>query len=96
LRDIMNRHGNPDRFALPLPVCYNLTSVSAVKKQVLGYKLPVATIEDVLQGKLWAAQDETRRMSKRQKDLADIMRLVESKKSLLSHLPASLKSKLGI
>jgi hypothetical protein len=68
----------------------------AIKRQVLGYKLPVASIEDVLQGKLWAAQDETRRLSKRQKDLADIMRLVESKKSLLSFLPASLKNKLGI
>jgi hypothetical protein len=68
----------------------------AKKKQVLGYKLPVAAIEDVLQGKIWAAQDETRRMSKRQKDLADIMRLIESKKSLLSHVPAALKSKLGI
>ncbi len=36
--------------------------------QVLGYTLPVAAVEDVLQGKLWAYQDETRRPSKRQKD----------------------------
>jgi hypothetical protein len=68
----------------------------SAKKQVLGYKLPVASIEDVLRGKIWAVEDATRRPSKRQKDLADIMRLVESKKSLLSLLPVSLKNKLGI
>jgi hypothetical protein len=34
--------------------------------------LPVASLDDPLQGKLWAAQDATRHPSKRQKDLADI------------------------
>ena len=34
---------------------------------VLGYKLPVATIEDIFQGKVWAAMDETRRASKGKK-----------------------------
>ena len=63
-------------------------------KDVLGYKLPVAAIEDVLQGKIWAAQDKTRRPSKRQKDLADILRLIEAKKSLAGLIPLSLKRKL--
>lgn len=63
-------------------------------KQVLGYKLPVAAIEDILQGKIWAAQDRTRRASKRQKDLADISRLIEAKKSLAFHVPVSLKKQL--
>ncbi|MDP2939305.1 MAG: hypothetical protein Q8O13_04390 [Candidatus Omnitrophota bacterium] len=65
-------------------------------KDVLGYRLPVATVEDVLQGKIWAAQDKTRRASKRQKDLADILRLVEAKKALVSLLPYSLKRKLEL
>lgn len=68
----------------------------AVYKDVLGYRLPVARVEDVLQGKVWATQDETRRASKRQKDLADIMRLVEMKKGLASLLPAVLRRKLSI
>ena len=63
-------------------------------KNVLGYRLPVARIEDVFQGKTWAAQDPKRRPSKRQKDLADILRLVETKNSLKSLIPASLKRKL--
>ena|SRR5437867_2489020 len=50
---------------------------------VLGYTLSVASIEDVLQGKLWAYSDPQRRASKRQKDLADIMRLIESNPDLL-------------
>lgn len=65
-------------------------------KEVLDYKLPVAKIEDVLQGKIWAAQDKTRRASKRQKDLADILRLVETKKSLATLLPNSLRRKLSV
>ncbi len=68
----------------------------AVDKKVLGYQLPVAAIEDVFKAKTWAAQDETRRLSKRQKDLADILRLLEAKKGLISLLPRSLIKKLGI
>lgn len=66
----------------------------ATKKDVLGYVLPVARIQDVLQGKIWAAQDETRRPSKRQKDLSDILRLLEVRKGLASMLPAGLRKKL--
>ena len=68
----------------------------AKQRDVLGYKLPVASIEDVLQGKIWAVQDETRRPSKRQKDLADILRLVEKKKALTYLIPQSLKKRLSL
>jgi len=68
----------------------------AAMKDVLGYRLPVAAIEDVLRGKIWTAQDGTRRPSKRQKDLADILRLVEKRKSLISPIPVSLKRKLAL
>ena len=62
-------------------------------KNVLGYKMPVATIEDVLQGKIWAALAPERRPSKRQKDLADILRLVEKNKNLSKLLPEDLKKR---
>jgi hypothetical protein len=68
----------------------------AVYRDILGYKLPVARIENVLQGKIWAALDKTRRLSKRQKDLADILRLVEAKRNLVALVPYSLKRKLGL
>jgi hypothetical protein len=62
-------------------------------KEILGYKINVACIEDVLQGKVWAYLDEQRRKSKRQKDLTDIMRLVEAYPLLESHLPAVILKK---
>lgn len=67
----------------------------AGRRTVLGYPLRVAAIEDVLQGKLWAYQDETRRPSKRQKDLADIARLVEARPELAEHLPDAVVDRLA-
>ena len=63
-------------------------------KNILGYHLPVASIEDIFQGKVWAASDEKRRPSKRQKDLADILRLIEVKPGLRKFLPEKLKNQL--
>src|SRR5438132_13525915 len=46
-------------------------------RDVMDFQLPVAGIADILQGKIWAALDSDRRKSKRQKDLADIARIIE-------------------
>ena len=67
---------------------------NATARQVLGYEMRVAGIEDVLQGKVWAYSDDQRRPSKRQKDLADILRLVEAYPALENTLPAALRDKL--
>ena len=61
-------------------------------KEVMGYTMKVAKVEDVLQGKIWAYLDQKRRMSKRQKDLADIFRIIESYPKLKKLLPASIKT----
>ena len=61
---------------------------------VLGYEMKVASVEDVLQGKIWAYLDEKRRKSKRQKDLADIVRLIEEYPSLEESLPESVKIRI--
>jgi len=62
--------------------------------EVLGYEMAVACLEDVLRGKIWAYSDETRRKSKRQKDLSDIMRLVETHPELGGHLPPEIAAQL--
>jgi hypothetical protein len=59
----------------------------ASPKTVLGVTLPVARVEDVLQGKIWAVSDHSRRGSKRQKDLADIARLLEGYPDLRDQVP---------
>ena len=67
----------------------------ATVRSVLGYEMKVAAVEDVLKGKIWAYSDEQRRMSKRQKDLADIMRLVEAYPDLAGKVPSGIRDKLG-
>ena len=64
----------------------------AEQKEILGYRMNVAALEDVLQGKIWAYSDEQRRKSKKQKDLADIMRLVEVHPDLETRLPPSIRN----
>lgn len=59
----------------------------------MGYEIKVASIEDVIQGKVWAYLDTQRRESKRQKDLADIFRLVEAYPDLKGLLPLIIKEK---
>jgi len=60
---------------------------NASLKEVLGYRMKVASLRDILKGKVWAYSDNQRRGSKRQKDLADIMRIIESFPDLKSDLP---------
>jgi hypothetical protein len=64
----------------------------ATNKKIMGYDMRVAALEDVLQGKIWAYSDEQRRRSKRQKDLADIFRLVEAYPHLEDLLPESIRN----
>jgi hypothetical protein len=68
---------------------------NAKDRNVLGYKIKVASLQDVLQGKIWAHMDKTRRKSKRQKDLADISRLIEEYPQLEASLPQSLREAIN-
>lgn len=63
-------------------------------KDVLGYKMYVASLDDVLRGKVWAYTDQTRRRSKRQKDLADILRIIEIYPDLKANLPPGLQEEV--
>jgi hypothetical protein len=63
------------------------------RREVLGYEMAVASLQDVLKGKIWAFSDETRRQSKRQKDLSDIMRLVEAHPELKRELPPEIAAR---
>ena len=62
--------------------------------EILGMQLPVAAVEDVLQGKVWAVEDPKRRASKRQKDLADIARLIEAGPYLREGVPEGVLGRL--
>jgi len=63
-------------------------------QEVLGLSLPVAAVEDLMQGKIWAVLDGQRRASKRQKDLTDISRLIEAYPHLRESTPQEILDRL--
>jgi len=66
----------------------------AVAADVWGMLMRVASLEDTLQGKLAAFADPQRGPSKRQKDLLDLMRLVEAHPCLEKSLPDNVRQRL--
>ena len=61
---------------------------------VLGSRVQVASLLDVVQGKLWAYGDPHRRLSKRKKDELDLVRLGEAHPELLSLYPPELAAEI--
>jgi hypothetical protein len=86
----LSRAGSDLRIQLQKDARYQAFLPRASVREVLGHSMKVASLEDVLQGKIWAYTDVTRRQSKRQKDLADILRLVETYPELKDALPDDL------
>jgi len=66
----------------------------SVPGDVHGILMRVASLEDTLRGKIRAWSEPARRQSKRIKDLADIVRLIESHPELWDRLTDELKSRV--
>ena len=66
----------------------------AVRADVHGIPMRVASVEDTLRGKLQAYADAERRASKRQKDLLDIARLLEAHPKLQPLVPGEVLKKM--
>lgn len=90
----VSARGSDLRLQLQTDPRYESFLARASVRDVLGIKLPVASLEDVLQGKIWAALDSTRRPSKRQKDLADIARLIEAYPPMRQKVPDEILARL--
>lgn len=67
----------------------------AERHEVLDQKVPVAKLEDVIQGKIWAWQDAARRLSKHKKDELDLIRIGEAYPELREKLPNEIVKLLG-
>jgi hypothetical protein len=63
-------------------------------RNVLDVEVPVAAPSDLIRAKVAAASDPTRRPSKRQKDLADISRLLEAIPALAREVPVEIRERL--
>ena len=63
-------------------------------KNVLGHEVPVASLANVVRGKVWAWSDPKRRLSKRKKDELDLIRIAEGYPELRSLMPSEIVSQL--
>jgi hypothetical protein len=67
---------------------------SATEREVLGLRVPVASLENIIRGKVWAWQDATRRLSKRKKDELDLIRIAEAHPELHRLIPSQITGQL--
>lgn len=62
--------------------------------EVLGQKVPVASLANVVRGKMRAWGDESRRLSKRKKDELDLIRIAEKYPDLRGMIPPTIVQQL--
>jgi hypothetical protein len=74
---------------------YQLFPARSQEREVLGVRVRVARLEDVVQGKLWAYSDPLRPFSKRKKDELDLIRLAEAYPQLLTQYPKAILDQLA-
>jgi len=55
----------------------------------------VASIHDVVKGKIWAWSDEKRRATKRKKDELDLMRILEAYPELRGEMPDEINKQVS-
>lgn len=65
-------------------------------REVLGLRVPVATLENITRGKVWAWQDAKRRLSKRKKDELDLIRIAETHPEVRHLIPNEILTQLGV
>jgi hypothetical protein len=66
----------------------------ASEHEVIDVRIPVANLEDIIRGKVWAWQDATRRLSKRKKDELDLIRIGEVYPKMQTLIPAKIVAQL--
>ncbi len=64
------------------------------EREVLGIPVPVAQLENIIRGKVWAWEDEKRRSTKRKKDELDLMRIAEAYPKMRHLVPAEIVKQL--
>lgn len=82
--------GSRLRFQLTFNDRYGAFPSRAIETELFGVRVPVAVLEDLVQGRLWAAMDTTRRASERQKDRLDLTRISESHSRIIPLIPCGL------
>jgi hypothetical protein len=63
-------------------------------RDVLGQQVPVASLTNMVRGKVWAWSDAGRRLSKRKKDELDLIRILETHSETRDLMPAEISSQV--
>ncbi len=82
--------GSRLRIQITLDPRYSGFPSRATSAEMFGVKLPVAGLEDLVEGKSWAIADPDRRASKKAKDKADLIRICESHPRMIPHIPPGI------
>jgi len=62
--------------------------------KVLGEQVPVASLENIVRGKVWAWSDPKRRLTKRKKDELDLIRIADRYPELSHLMPPMISRQL--
>jgi hypothetical protein len=86
--------GSDLRIQLSLDPRYQEFVEETENKKVLGEQVPVASLVNLVRGKLWAWNDAARRPTKRKKDELDLMRLLEAYPELRGMMPKEISDQV--
>lgn len=86
--------GSDLRIQLSLDPRYQSFLVNARPMKVLGHEVPVASLRDIVRGKVWTWSDVKRRTTKRKKDELDLMRILEAFPDTRALMPEQIKSQV--
>jgi hypothetical protein len=64
------------------------------RRSVLGIEVPVASLDNLVRGKVWAWRDANRRATKRKKDELDLLRIAETHPRMRGMIPAEITAQL--
>lgn len=82
--------GSQLRIQLITDLRYQAFLDDTILMEVLGEQVPVASLANIVQGKIWAWSDQKRRVTKRKKDELDLMRILESYPELRASMPEEI------
>lgn len=66
----------------------------ATRGEVLGCTVPIASLPDLIQGKVWAWSDRSRRLSKHKKDELDLIRIAENYPEMRRMMPDGILAQI--
>lgn len=82
------------RIQFSLDSRYQDFMVDTTVREVLGQQVPVASLANIVRGKVWAWSDDRRRLSKRKKDELDLIRILEKYPEFRDLMPAEIGRQL--